>query len=133
MKLSFDSIKNITVGAIRIWEEDNGVHFSKCTPKQIDAWHAIDPFLGKNAAATTGVRLDFVTDSSTFAFTAAVGTKFEIYVNNILKYIIRENDLSNGSYKIDIDKSEICENRITLIPYLCTLPEDLAIDIMSLM
>ena len=28
---------------------------------------------------------------------------------------------------------EMIENRITLIPYLCTLPEDLAIDIMSLM
>lgn len=28
---------------------------------------------------------------------------------------------------------EILENRMTLIPYLCTLPEDLAIDIMGLM
>ena len=28
---------------------------------------------------------------------------------------------------------EMIENRITLIPYLCTLPEDLAIDIMSIM
>jgi hypothetical protein len=28
---------------------------------------------------------------------------------------------------------EMIENRITLIPYLCTLPEDLAIDIMNLM
>ena len=93
MKLSFDSIKNITIGAVRIWEEENGVHFCKCTQKQLDAWYAIDPVLARNAAATTGVRLDFVTNSSTFAFTAPVGNKFEIYVNDILKYIIREEIL----------------------------------------
>ena len=28
---------------------------------------------------------------------------------------------------------ELCENRLTMVPYLCTLPHDLAIDIMSIM
>ena len=115
MKLSFDTIKSITAGAVRIWEESDGVHFRKCTEKQLDAWYKLNPVLGKNAAATTGIRLDFHTNSSTFAFTAPIGNKFEIYINDILMHAIYEQDLSDRSFKINIDKSSNEENRITLI------------------
>jgi len=115
MKLSFDSIKKITVGAVQIWEESNGVHFCKCTKKQLDAWYALDPVLGRNASATTGIRIDFHTNSSAFAFTAPIGNKFEIYINDVLKYVIREKDMNDRSFKINLEKSDLDENRITLI------------------
>ena len=35
MKLSFDEIKSISVGAVDIWSELDGVHYSKCTKAQL--------------------------------------------------------------------------------------------------
>ena len=112
MKLSFDTIKSITTGAVRVWEEDSNVHFGKCTQKQVDAWYKIEHILGERAECTTGVRLDFYTNSSTFSFTAASGNKFEIYVNDLMLYNIKKDDLKDGSYSIKLDGKE---NRITLI------------------
>ena len=114
MKLSFETIKKITVGAVRIWEDGENIRFSKCTQKQIDAWYKLSDVLGMRAETTTGVRLDFHTDSSLFAFTAAMGNKYEIYVNNILMYDIR---FSNGEkcFEIKLDTSARATNRVTLI------------------
>lgn len=109
MKLTFEQIKSITVGAVRIWQENDTVRFSKCTQKQVDAWYKLLPILGERAEATTGVRLDFYTNSSSFAFQAASGSKFEIYVNGLLT-----NFISDDRCSIELDNSN-GENRITLI------------------
>ena len=112
MKLSFDTIKSITVGAVRTWEENGNLRFCKCTQKQVDAWHKLEPILGERAENTTGIRLDFYTNSSTFSFTAVSGGKFEIYINDLMQYDIRKGDLVDNSYSIKLDGTE---NRITLI------------------
>ena len=114
MKLSFDTIRSISVGAIRVWEENGNIRFSKGTQKQIDAWYAFEPVLGERAETTTGIRLDLHTNSSKFAFTAAMGNRFEIYVNDVMMYNIML-DKDNRSFSIDIDKSISEENRVTLI------------------
>lgn len=111
MKLSFDIISKITFGALQIAQENDGIHFSKCTQKQLDAWKALAPHLYTNASANTGIRLDFHTDSSRFKFTVDSGNKFEIYVNDVLIYDICKNDLNDGSFEISLTG----ENRITLI------------------
>ena len=80
MKLSFEQIKSITKGVVRIEEQADGIHFFKCTEKQLAA-HEADNRLGA-ALTTTGVRLDFHTDSGHLSFRAAGGKKFEILVNN---------------------------------------------------
>ena len=112
MKLSFETIKSITVGAVRIWEDNGNVHFCKCTQKQVDAWYKLEPILGERAENTTGIRLDFYTNSSTFAFTVASGTKFEIYINDLMQYDLKDTDLTDNSYSINLTGAE---NRITLI------------------
>ncbi len=114
MKLSFETIKSITVGAPRIWCEDGMIHFRKCSQEQIDAWHKFDPVLARNATATTGVRLDLHTNSKSFAFTIAKGSKYEIYLNNVMMCQITSADLKDGrfEYRIDNDRDE---NRITLV------------------
>lgn len=117
MKLSFDTVKSITVGAARIWEENGIINFRKCTQKQIDAWNAFDPVLARNATATTGVRLDFHTDSKNFAFTVASGTKYEIYINDIFVRQVLTGDLNDGRFDFALN-CEACkegENRITLV------------------
>lgn len=112
MKLSFETVKSITVGAVDIKLLENGIHFSKCTSKQLDVWGELSPVLRKNAEATTGIRLDFHTNSSSFKFTVSSGKKFEIYINDVLKCNMTGGDLTDGSYSIALSGTE---NRITLI------------------
>ncbi len=80
MKLSFEQIKSITRGAVKIDRQADGIHFFKCTEKQLAA-HEKDNRLGA-ALTTTGVRLDFHTDSEKLSFRAVGGKKYEILVNN---------------------------------------------------
>ena len=89
MKLTVEQIKSVAFGAVRAEVLEDGVHFYKCTAKQVDAWQAESDFLGGGSRATTGVRLDFHTDSQNFAFTPATGGKFEIYVDGVLRRQVR--------------------------------------------
>ncbi len=84
MKLSFEQIKEITVGAVRVVQTEEGIRFFKCTQKQIDAWMRQRPDLGKNAAASTGIRLDFHTTSQNLTFRILAGEKFEVHINGLL-------------------------------------------------
>ena len=63
MKLNLEQIKNITVGSVDTEERDGEIFFAKCTKKQLAAWAEKSESLGRNSAATTGVRLDFHTNS----------------------------------------------------------------------
>ena len=64
MQLSFEKIKEITIGAAAVWQESDGVHFGKCTAEQIAVYEECAPWLVANAKATTGCKLDFHTDGS---------------------------------------------------------------------
>ena len=86
MKLNFETIKTITRGAVRVWEESGIFNFAKCTEKQVDAWYKFgSDVLGYRAKTTTGIRLDFYTDSKTFSFKTASGDKFEIRVDGMIR------------------------------------------------
>ena len=39
MKLSFEQIKSITKGAVKIWQDGATIRFAKCTVKQVEAWY----------------------------------------------------------------------------------------------
>lgn len=84
MRLTLEQIKRITFGAICIEERDDGIHFSKFTHKQEDAFFALSQTLGERALTTTGVRLDFYTNSKNLAFSSASGSKFEVYIDDLL-------------------------------------------------
>ena len=85
MKLSFDDIKRISFGAIDISEKEDGIHFSRCTEKQIDVWYSVSEFLGNGSRATTGIKLDFMTDSAYFEFSVSDGNRFELYIDGLLR------------------------------------------------
>ena len=89
MKLTNEQIKSVTFGAIRIEETENGLHFQRCTQKQIDAWFTIAEVLGDRAQKTTGVRLDFYTNSKELRFTPGRDGKYEILINNLLRQRFR--------------------------------------------
>ena len=86
MMLSFEQIKSVTKGAVKIWQDGDAIRFAKCTDKQVAAWykHGSD-LLGTRAEATTGVRLDFYTNSKTFAFKSLSGGNFELLIDGILR------------------------------------------------
>lgn len=84
MKLTFEQIKSVTVGSVETVLVDGGIHFAKCTSKQIAAWREKSATIGRNSAATTGVRLDFHTDSQSVAFRALGGRKYEILVDGLM-------------------------------------------------
>jgi len=86
MKLTFDQIKSVTVGAITVRDEADGIHFDKCTDRQVAAWDALHPDLGIRARTTSGVRLDFHTDSRSLRFLAPAGGKFEVLVDGLLRH-----------------------------------------------
>ncbi len=94
MQLSFEQINTLVVGAVEIWEEENGLHFGKCTKEQILAWKEIDPTLFNNAIPTTGVRLDFHTDSDYVKMLLGADGKYEIKIDGVLKeqYICTEKN-----------------------------------------
>ena len=85
MKLTYEQIKSITVGALWTEQAQDGIHFYKCTKKQNEAWDALSDSLGDRARTTTGVRLDFYTDSKEFRFNCASNGKYELHINNLLR------------------------------------------------
>ena len=116
MKLTFDTIRQITTGAIRIEQEDDGIHFYKCTEQQIATWTDRNKDLGARAAGTTGVRLDFHTNSQTLAFSIARGKKFELYINGLLRKQLFATEHKQFDLRLsDPLGNSLAEYRITLI------------------
>ena len=94
MKLSFEEIKSISVGAVDIWSELDGVHYSKCTKEQLSVWESLGGDLLRNAKATTGVRLDFHANSKFIKVKLGSFGKYEVKVNEVLKeqYVFSEEN-----------------------------------------
>ena len=132
MKLTLDQIKSVTVGALRIYEEERGIRFQKCTEKQVAAWYARAQILGERAETTTGVRLDFHTNSKTLAVDASSDDKYEVHINNLPRYRLRcpegekmVFDLGDGekrvtlilpSHKAGVIRSVELEDGASLVP-----------------
>ena len=119
MILNFEQIKSVTKGAVKIWEENGAIRFAKCTDKQVEAWykHGSD-LLGRRAEATTGVRLDFYTDSKAFAFKTASGDKFEILIDGVTRerYVRGEDKFIEKAVSLtDSIGREKSEVRVTLV------------------
>lgn len=92
MKLTFEQIKNLTVGAVDIEQTADGIFFYKMQKCQIDAFYALSDILGFRAKTTTGIRLDFETDSKFLAFEVKNGSKFEYLINGVYQGTVTIND-----------------------------------------
>ena len=112
MYLTLEQIKSVTVGAVSVWEEDKEFHFAKCTQKQIAAWYKVREDLGVRAETTTGIRLDFYTNSKIFAFMPKEKNRYEIYIDGALSYHYFEKGYGEDlRQEIRLDGKE---HRITL-------------------
>ena len=109
--LTFEEMMEISVGSPNMKIENGALLFYKATDEQMEAYGAPGTGMRNNATGSTGVRLDFTTDSSTFAFKAVSGGRFEIYINGEFKEQIK--NATTQTYSINLDTSK-GENRITL-------------------
>ena len=83
MILNLEQIKALTVGAVDVEKKEDGLHFYKMKKCQIDAFYALSDILGFRAETTTGIRLDFETDSRYLALDIKGGTRFEYLVDGV--------------------------------------------------
>ena len=104
MKLTFEQIKEITVGAVAIWQEDDGMHFGKCTKEQVVAWKEVNEGLVNNVIPTTGVRLDFYTNSNFVKICFNSIGRYEVKINHLLKkqYIFTQES-ENREIVLDLE------------------------------
>ncbi len=63
MRLDLEQFQRVTVGAVSIREEDGAFHFCKLTERQLEAFHALSEGLYNGGMTTTGIRLEFYTNS----------------------------------------------------------------------
>ena len=84
MRLGFEAVKSITFGAVSILLEENEIRFFKMTKSQMEAYRLLSEGLYNNSKNSTGIRLDFWTDSSYLAFLPATGGKYEVKIDGLL-------------------------------------------------
>lgn len=64
MQLSFEQIKSITLGAVSVTQEKDGVHFYRFRPEQYELYKQKKEDFFNKAFASSGVKICFQTDSS---------------------------------------------------------------------
>lgn len=114
MLLTTETIKKIAFGVLKITEEQDGLHFYKCTEKQTAAWYRHNETLGDRSLCTAGVSLDFHTDSPWLSFSAAKGNKFEVLVNGAAAARIEFDTMRKSGILPKIELGE-GEKRVTLV------------------
>ena len=92
MKLSFEQIKSIAFGTTNLWQEEDGIHFRRCTQAQIDSWYESRENLGDGSTRTTGISLDFHTDSPWLTLIFSGCNQLDILVDG--PFVLEKKDLS---------------------------------------
>ncbi len=100
MKLNLEQIKNLTVGAVDIEQTADGLHFYKMQKCQVEAFYALSDILGFRAKTTTGIRLDFETDSEFLAFDVKSGTRFEYLIDGVYQGTVKIGDDKRAKIEI---------------------------------
>ncbi|MBE6597644.1 MAG: SGNH/GDSL hydrolase family protein [Ruminococcaceae bacterium] len=110
MRLDLTEIKRITVGAVKIWADD-GFRFLSTTEEQLDAFAKLSDSLRRNAAATTGVRLDFETDSEYIAYSTLTDNRYELKLDGLLTSL---TEAKTGERNLLILPKDRKPHRVTL-------------------
>ena len=104
--LSYDAIRSVSFGAVNITEQTDGLRFNKFSDKQIELWTTYNRY--NEAACSTGIRLDFYTNSKALYFRASQAGNFELFVNG-------ESVQRNTAGIIEAELDNTTENRVTIL------------------
>jgi lysophospholipase L1-like esterase len=90
MKLTLEQIREITRGALSVIEENSAFVFRRFTEKQAEMYETVNDFRVK-VPATSGVRLEFLTDAETFSFDYRIDIAssrryyfFDVFVDGVM-------------------------------------------------
>lgn len=91
MKLNIEQIREITRGAVRIAEEQDGVHFYRFTKGQEELYRNVSNDFFVKSQATAGIRIEFLTDSKTLEIKTKISPgssrtyfAFDVFINGTL-------------------------------------------------
>ena len=85
MRLTFEQIKSVAFGYEIAELQGDDIRFFKNTHKQTDAWRALRDVLGDRSQQTSGVRLDFITNSKHIRIETN-DRSFELHVDGLFRY-----------------------------------------------
>lgn len=109
MFLTLDQIKAFTSGAVSVEKEDGIIRFKRMTVAQEEAFREAAPHLYVNTLSTTGITIDFHTDSAALTLQTGGPGKYEVLINDQprFQFLCKEAkaccmDLEPGEKKITI-------------------------------
>lgn len=83
MDLTFEQIRSVTVGALHVFQEEDGIHFRRFSDSQMTLWPQLRELYAPRIICTAGCQLSFYTDSRTLLLNAIAGQKFEVWINGL--------------------------------------------------
>lgn len=88
MVFSLQQIQSCTVGALRVWKEDDHFRFARMSEALEEAFYGVRPAFRDRAQSTTDIRLDFHTDSRMIRLDVdqsepGTACKVELYVDGL--------------------------------------------------
>ena len=91
MKLTFEEIKSITLGAVSVRQEAKGIRFYRFTEEQLAAYESRSDTFYMKSKSTSGIKLSFKTNSKrllmSFLVENHIGASFmafDVFVNGVL-------------------------------------------------
>lgn len=113
MILRFEEIKKITVGAPYMENTDEGMRFYKYNPNLFSVWTNHRKVFGQRVRSTTGIRLDFHTNSRRMDLEIAERSRFEIYIDGLFRYSMRDTEKLSVDIYTSLDQP-LDDVRITI-------------------
>ncbi len=102
VKLSNNKLRELVVGCVNIEEENGLLRFYKYTDEQIKGFGKWES-KNKTCGCTTGIKFDFYTNSQNIALTATLAGKYEIWVDGVLRKLIKVGGADLGG-EIDVNE-----------------------------
>lgn len=110
MEFTFSQIKEYTVGALSVTQDEGGYRFNRFTPTQRAAFGAVVSEWADRADHTTGICIDFHTDAMKFFAEVSAAGKYEVYVDDLCTYFSYLE--AGATIELGLDGGD---HRITLI------------------
>ena len=83
MELTLEQTKAVTVGAVNIFQDDDGIHFKRFTDHQLEVFGGKSSQFRTRSNCTAGCQLSFYTNAEMLFIPVVSGVKFEILVDGL--------------------------------------------------
>ena len=113
MKLTLQDMRRMMHGALDVREQDGYFCFTRFTDRQQAHYDEVKPDFGVKAHATSGVRLEFVTDSSQFSFdyhTHIASSRefyyFDVFVDGVMMQHVGHDNIREAVSSVKVKLAE---------------------------